>query len=939
MSSSRERRFPQRHRRPSRRDVILAGIAEINRSLAAHVEGEAVWDTIYDRLTMMFDATSFFAALFDREQGMLTLPLTVDDGMRVELAPIPLCGISRAVINYGVEVYFRDLETETDRLAAMGIERDPREPGLWSRAWMGVPLRARGGDVIGLISLQSVVPGAFQDDDLTTLIAVASSISLAQDNLRLMEMERERRLIAEALTQVGQLVSQIVDYDDVLDRLLDQFQRVVGYDSAGVLLMEAGKGAEAGRAGGEQTIMVVGITHDPDRFPKGMELTALDDSPPRRSTASRQPVIADDVEDTGLWWHEYPPGGRMITPGSWLIVPMVTQENVVGLVLLGRHGRRPFSQRDASAAFSLARQGAIAVENARLYTQSRSNIQMLQQRSRRLASLHRMSGIIGSTLNSSEIMTTTAAMLVDLFVVDHCGIILFDPSDLDAGVMPDAALAAEYPETGTVGMKIQVHQNPTMRRLIDQAAVVSIEDSDDPLLDEPTRAAMRRIGAQSSLIAPLVARDRVIGSVGIDMLRQRRVFTPEDREMLTTITGQVAMAISNARLYEQALTANQLKSAFLANISHELRTPLNAIIGYTDMLLVEFYGALTDQQRDRIDRVNASGKHLLSLIDDVLDLSKIEAGQVTLHRTPLRFSELIDQVMREIHPTLEEKNLAFDVFITPDEPQINADPRALQQVLTNLLDNAVKFTREGGVRVTIETVTIGGRGRSISYIQPPEALRVLPGSYVGLTVRDTGIGITPEDQAIIFDSFRQADSSTAREFGGTGLGLAISKRLVELNEGVLWVESEVGVGSTFTVLIPALRTIGSGLPGMLPRDGRVRVLVIDDDPVMLQLIDDYLDSEIFYVIGTGSPSEALALVKSDLPDVVITDLMMPRYSGWEVLQTLKSDPTTAHIPVIIISVLEQQVQGMNAGAAGYLVKPFDRETLTAQIRRALPQQT
>ncbi|MBK8027725.1 MAG: GAF domain-containing protein [Chloroflexi bacterium] len=929
MQSPRTRRYPQRYRRPARRDVLLSGIAEINRALAAQVEGDEVWDTIYDRITMMFDATSFFAAFYDREQGTLTLPLAVDDGMRVELAPIPLCGISRAVINYGVEVYFRDLETESERLAAMNIERDPREPGLWSRAWMGVPLRARAGDVIGLISLQSVVPGAFQDDDLTTLIALASSISLAQDNARLMEMERERRLIAEALTQVGQLVSQIVDYDDVLERLLDQFQRVVGYDSAAVLLMEARK-AQSGDAH-----MVVGVTHDGDHFPKGADLTPVEDSPPRRSIVARQPVIVEDIEDTGVWWEEPPPGVRQITPSVWLLVPMVTQENVVGMVLLGRHGGHPFSQRDASAAFSLARQGAIAVENARLYTQSRSNILMLQQRSRRLASLHRMSSIIASSLNSTEILNRTAQMVVDLFEVDHCGIVLFDPGDIDAGITPDAVLAAEYPDTGALGLKIPVHNNPTMHRLIKQSAVVSIEDSEDPSLDEPTRATMKRVGSQSMLIAPLVARDLVIGSVGIDMVRQRRVFTRADREMLMTMAGQVAMAISNARLYEQALTANQLKSAFLATISHELRTPLNAIIGYSDMLADGFYGDMNDEQRDRVSRVNASGKHLLSLIDDVLDLSKIEAGQMTIHRAPMRLSELVDPVMRELLPGLETKGLAFDVFSSPDEAQVSADTRAMKQILVNLLANAVKFTREGGIRVSIEPVTIGGRGRSISYIQPPETLRIPPGDYVALAIQDTGIGISPEDQAIVFDSFRQADNSAAREFGGTGLGLAICKRLVELHDGYIWVESEVGVGSVFTVILPALRMTAGGAPKAEAGDERVRVLVIDDDVVTLQFIDNCLNREDYLVTGMNSPSQALALVKSSPPDVVITDVMMPQISGWEVLQTLKNDPTTSHIPVIILSVLNQEAQGLALGAAGYLTKPVDRASLVAQIRRVL----
>ncbi|MDZ4771218.1 MAG: GAF domain-containing protein [Chloroflexota bacterium] len=917
------------------RDLTLSHLVEISRALAAQIDSETVWDTVHDRLNMIFDATTLFVALYDREQDQLNFLLLVDDGLRADHDPIPLCGVTKWVVQYNTGLFFRDLDAETDRLAALNIEPDEREPGLWSRAWMGVPLRARTGEAIGVLSVQNVVPGLFDDQSMLALNALANTLALALDNQRLMQVERERRLIAEALTKIGQLVSQNVDYDEVLERLLDQFQRVVGYDSAAAMLVEVGVQAKAAQQGTLR--MIVATSHDPDRFLRGVELTPLPDSPPARSAAARQPLVVDAPDGLSAWWDgSGGTVGRSGAPGSWLLLPMVTQERVIGMVLLGRHGSTRFNQQDASAAFALTRQGAIALENTRLYAQSRSHANTLQQRARRLASLNRMSGIIGLSLDSIEVLSTTAQLLNELFEVDHCGIVLFDSPDDNKNDSFGATLAAEHPATGALGLRFAIHDNALIARLVEFGTAIAIDDVEDPALDEITRATLRRVGTQSALIAPLISRDRVIGSIGIDMIRGRRVFTAEEREMIMTIAGQVAMAITNAQLYEQALTANRLKSAFLANISHELRTPLNAIIGYSDMLLGDFYGELSTQQRDRVHRVNISGKHLLSLIDDVLDLSKIEAGQVTLARTPMRFSHVLDQVISEVQPVADDRSLALTVQIDPDERYVSGDPRALHQIVSNLVQNAVKFTREGGVTITVSTLTYNGAHDSASQIRPPASLELPSGTYVALRVKDSGIGIDRADQAIIFDSFRQVDNSTVREFGGTGLGLAISQRLVVLHDGVVWVESAIGDGSTFTVLIPAVAVAPSRpVPMAITRDDRALVLVIDDDSMTIQLIQDTLDRRLYQVIGVNDPADGLALAKMTPPDVVITDVMMPRLSGWDVLQNLKDDPITRAVPVIVISILDQRMHGLGLGASGYLVKPIDRETLIVQVGKAV----
>jgi len=778
---------------PSRErwDTTLAGITDISRILSSNLDIDTIWDALHDYINITFDTTSFFVALYDYERDRLTFPLLSKDGLRDSQEPIPVSGMSRAVILHGVEVDVRDREAEGERLASLGIEWDEqeREPGRWARSWLGAPLRSRQGEVTGLIALQNQLPNSFDDSDLSMLQAIAAPLALSLDNLRMNETDRERRMIAAALMEIGQLAGGSLDDSDLLENLLDQYQRVVSYDSACVLLPSRESGSPE-FARDEERILLVSASHDPDAFLSGAHLLYSEDSPLAQSLDSQQPVVIPTVDDFASWWEGDAPDAAQYQ--SWMLVPMNVRDQVVGLVLLGKLVRQGYTQKDASSAFALARQGAIAYETSRLQTQQRANLGVLQQRTRHLGSIHRITSVITSLLDRDDVFRTTSELLTELFESDHCGIVMIaDHGD-------EATLAAEYPDTGSAGLRIPLANNETMDWMIRYGTAVVIDDVTDDSIDDPTRAALRKLGVRSTLIAPLIMRDRLIGSIGIDMTSRQRKFTGEECETLVTIAGQVAIAVSHARLYEEALAASRLKSAFLANTSHELRTPLNAIIGYSEMLLTGTYGDLNDQQRDRLTRVGHSGKHLLNLIDNVLDLSQIESGQVSLMKQTLRASDSLDELIREITPQAQAKQLTLEVSAAPNEPSIRADGNSLRRIAAHLLENAVKFTASGGVRVELVPFTT-------EQAAPPKRLRVPSGDWLAIRVIDTGIGIRPEDQEIIFESFRQVDSSTGREYEGNGLGLAITQRLVELNEGYLWVESALNAGSTFTVLLPAVQ--------------------------------------------------------------------------------------------------------------------------------------
>ena len=734
------------------------------------LDDAALWDTLYDHLAALYDTSSFFVAIYDNERDQVDYPLVAENGMRVDHEPTPMCGLSRAVFLHGTEFYFRDLDAEGARLEALGVSSDEREPGQPASAWMGVPIRSRQNEIVGVISVQSFFAETYSDTDLTILMGIAAVLALMYDNLHLAELERDRRMIAAALMEIGQVLTSAANYDEVLDRVLDQIQRVIDYDSASILLEPAGQPGEK---------LIVCATHDPELFFKGLEAHLADHRPLLQAYTSQQPVVIDDAMGYR---------SQLLSRGrSWLIAPMVVQDRVIGIIMIGKAPARAYTQREASRVFALARQAGIAIENARLHAQSEANVQIYQQRARRIASLHMIASVITSSLDKREILNTSARMLTELFEVDHCGIIMVDDAFHTEDEPAYASLVAEYPPRDQIGIRLPLSGNMTMEALRHYGTALALDDTQN-LADDVTRDFLETVGARSVLLAPLIARDRLIGSIGLDMFARQRKFTDEERETIMTISGQVAMAVSNASLYAEALDANRLKSMFLATISHELRTPLNAIIGYSDMLLAEMYGEINEQQQDRIERVNRSGKHLLSLINDLLDLSKIEAGEVQYTPRPTLFSSVLAETLEQIAPRADAKRLKIEINVTPDERPVAAEPQYLRQIVTNLLDNAVKFTHEGSIRVDIQAAR-PNNGRA-------------EGDYFAIMVKDSGIGIAPADQKIIFDSFRQVDGSTAREYGGTGLGLAITRRLVELQGGHIWVESALGAGSTFTVALP-----------------------------------------------------------------------------------------------------------------------------------------
>jgi signal transduction histidine kinase/ActR/RegA family two-component response regulator len=371
-----------------------------------------------------------------------------------------------------------------------------------------------------------------------------------------------------------------------------------------------------------------------------------------------------------------------------------------------------------------------------------------------------------------------------------------------------------------------------------------------------------------------------------------------------------------------AESANLAKSQFLANMSHELRTPLNAIIGYAEMLQEDAEDSGDDAAIQDLNRILAAAKHLLSLIGEILDLSKIEAGRMEAIAAPFDPHQMLDDLIETVRPLAEQNGNAISMLGAVPDGMANTDATKLRQCVLNLLSNACKFTRNGKIDIGFERRVQNGV------------------EQIFITVRDTGIGMSREHLARLFQPFVQADPSITQQYGGTGLGLTITRRLAQLLGGDVEVQSRLGEGSTFTLHVPAnFADAGKALGAAAQIDDiqgsadAPLVIVIEDEPDARELAARALTRAGFSVLGVGGGEAGLALARSKAPALVLLDIFLPDRSGWRVLQSLKHDPKTQDIPVVVLSVNEDRAHAMALGAAEHMVKPADRDRLAATVMR------
>src|ERR1700686_4019338 len=537
--------------------------------------------------------------------------------------------------------------------------------------------------------------------------------------------------------------------------------------------------------------------------------------------------------------------------------------------------------------------------------------------------LNEVGQAVSSSLDLETVLATVIARSVRLADADSGTLYQFDEADGVFDPRANFGVSDEMIEK-LRGSRIGLGDGPVGMCALNRAPV----QVTDVELSQRVSTLWVHDGIRAVVAVPLLRDEHVTGALVI----RRKVsgeFAPSIVKLLQTLASQSVLAIENARLFkesqaksEQLAEASKLKSQFLANMSHELRTPLNAIIGLTEMLHEHARDLKRAEELEPLERVLRAAHHLLELINDILDLSKIEAGRMDMHVETFAIAPLVDDVISTISP-VAAKNGNEIIVHCPQDIEMHADQTRIRQALLNLVSNANKFTEHGSVTVDVARVISKGS------------------EEITMAVRDTGIGMAGEQMGRLFQEFVQADPSTTRKYGGTGLGLAISRRFCQMMGGEITVESHLGKAWTFTIRLPArikavqpaprMRRVRPERLSMKPVKGSL-ILVIDDDQTVCEVMARYLEREGFVVRTATGGREGWDLAHEPHPAAITLDINMPDLDGWTVLAALKGDPQLADIPVVLVTIEDNRSRGYSLGATEYMTKPIDRERLISLLQ-------
>lgn len=598
---------------------------------------------------------------------------------------------------------------------------------------------------------------------------------------------------------------------------------------------------------------------------------------------------------------------------TMLATPMILQDELVGVLSMWRTDVKPFDARERELLEEFAVQGAIALRQRDLMLALDSRGTELQGKVDQLVALRELGEAVGSSLDLDEVLDRIVSNAVRLTGTDGGSIMEYDESSdsfhVRAAYRSSANLLEQLRAVTIDRESTLVGRTALERKPLEVADLAQAEL--DPHLD-----ILFRDGWRSVLAVPLLRGDKM---VGVLVIRRRSTgsFPSEMSELLQTFATQSALAIVNARLFRELETktaeleiASRHKSEFLASMSHELRTPLNAVIGFSEVLLDRMFGEINERQEEYLRDILSSGRHLLELINDILDLSKVEAGQMVLEPSTFEVGSALEWASTLHRERASAHAITVTSEVAEDVGTIEADERQFRQVVLNLVGNAVKFTPDGG---------------SVSINAYRE------GTELNVTVTDTGIGVALEDRERIFETFQQGRRGAPKE-EGTGLGLTLCRRIVELFGGRMWLESTPGVGSTFGFSVPGLTEQDDDV-GSPERDKLPVVVLVDDDRASLDLLSAYLDGLGTRVLRARDGVEALEQVRKVPAAAIVLDIKLPRLDGWQVLAELKADPATAAIPVVIASVVDDRSRGLELGADEYLLKPIRRDELLSALRQ------
>lgn len=878
--------FQERQERIEQLNVLN----EMAQALSSTLDLDQLLHVVYQQASRIVDTTNFFIALYDEEQEQIAFPFVVDPGKREDWGPQARGeGLAGTIIETGKPLLLpagaAGMYREADREVQAGL----------CRSWLGVPMVAED-KVLGVIAVQDYEhEHVYSNEHLSLLSTVAAQAAVAVRNAQLYQqivrfsseleamveartrdlakaleeltVERDR---VEALYQITSDLGATLELERVLQRALRLLADALGLEHGTILLLDQ----ETGRLKLRATLdrdRPLKRKGQPTQWQPGVGLAGW-------ILEHREPVLVADITQDPRWVHQ---PGKVHKMRSVVAAPLsLGGGDILGVLTLGHPNVGYFTKEHLQLVTAATGQIAIAVNNSDLY-----------------AFITDQADQLGAALQAQQEEAAKNRAILEsiadgVLVLDHNGrVLLVNPAAEELLGFAGMALEGEH-----------------FRHMLGLGETTVHRDLAQGLYSELLKMLESRVDRAS------VREGRVRLEAGTRVLAVN--ITP-----LIVTAGSAPGLVAALRDISREAEVERLKNEFISTVSHELRTPMTSIKGYTDLLFLGMAGGLTDAQRNFLKIIKGNADRLTALVNDILDISRIETGRMRLKIESLHLGEIIHQVTVSFDEQYRDKNLALEWREPEHLPQVRADAARVTQVLSNLLANAWQYTPEGG-RVTVSVHPIEG--------------------FLRVDVTDSGIGISPDDVNRIFDRFYRADHPVVQEAEGTGLGLSIVKMFIEMLGGEIWVESQLGLGSKFSFSLPLASTdLSEPVPDLLSTElaagigRRPKILVVEDDQDLALLLRRQLESEGYRVLLAGSGEDALWLARESQPQLITLDIMLPDMDGFGVLEELKENPLTSGIPVVIVSVLTDTEKGYALGAVDYVVKPFEESKLLQAVRTAL----
>ncbi len=754
------RLFSDLERRMTEVDVLRW----VGQAISFAMDVDDLMELVYAQTGRVINTNNFYIALHNPEKESLSFAFYVQEGERLynDTEWSVEIGLSGVIIRTGRPIVTEDYTQEC-------LQRGVIPGGLPGKSWMGAPLNA-GDRVIGVMAVASFDPAVtYSREQLQFFSAITDQAAAILDKARLYQEMEERARQLGALNEVGGVITSTLDLKVVLRLIMDKAVELLQAEAGSLVLVDQ-----------ETDELVFEVTAGPDsadlvgmRLPMGTGIVGT-------VVQEHEPVIIKDAQTDARWYQDL--DDEFITH-SIIAVPMVSRGRAIGVIeLLNRRDGVSFDKDDERLLTAFATNAAVSIENARLFTQTD---QALAARVEELSMMQRVDRELNATLDYNQVMNLTLDWALRATGAD-VGIVAVVVETED-GTRGLRILACQgYPEewVSTYKEEIWPLERGIIGRVVRTGKPELVEDLASVSDHESVVAGMK-----AQLTVPIRREEQIIGVIGVES-SQQTYLNADALEFVVRLADHAAISIENARLFDQVRRANDAKTEFVSFVSHELKQPMTSMRGYTDLLVKGAAGELSDMQRSFLETIRSNVDRMNTLVSSLLDISRIESGRIKINLTNVSIAQVVDEALRTIRGQIESKQQILEEDVHPGLPLVKADRDRLVQILTNMVSNAYKYSPEGG-RITVR-------------VQMWSDVQDAPGKdgFVLCTVTDTGIGMSPEDQARLFTKYFRSEDPAVRSESGTGLGLVITKSLVELQGGEVWVESEVGTGSTFAFTIP-----------------------------------------------------------------------------------------------------------------------------------------